>query len=131
MQKLTPQLFKCHNLQLLIASKQQRAFFWGAAMAALSVIIALAAICKAQPEGPAPLPKPAQVKQVHDRDSGKAEKLPIATSDDVITVSFHNCRENAKHHWSCQMVEGDDTDHFVYLPGLHPKNVQPSSESTE
>lgn len=72
-------------------------------------------------------PKPVAVKQATDRDSGRPEKLPIAYADDTITITFHNCRENAKHHWSCQRVDGDDTDHFVYIPGLQPKQVHASS----
>jgi hypothetical protein len=76
-------------------------------------------------------PHPAPVKQVSDRDSGRAQKLPTAYSDDVITISFHNCRENAKGHWSCQRVDGPDTDHYVYIPGLQPATTRPGIGSTK
>ena len=72
-------------------------------------------------------PTPPAPKQVHDTGERKASKLPVAYADDTVTITFHNCRENAKEHWSCQRVDGDDTDHYVYIPGLHPAQVRASS----
>lgn len=72
-------------------------------------------------------PTPPPLKQVHDTGERKSSKLPIAYADDVVTISFHNCRENAKHHWSCQRVNGSDTEHYVYIPGYQPTLTRTSS----
>lgn len=76
-------------------------------------------------------PKPAPMKQSKDHEPRSAQKVPTAFSDDTITITFHNCRENAKGHWSCQRVDGEDTDHYVYIPGLHPTHTRTASTPKE
>lgn len=34
------------------------------------------------------------------------------------TVTFSKCRENDKHHVSCQFTDPDGDQHWVYLPGV-------------
>lgn len=70
-------------------------------------------------------PTPPPMKQTSDTDRLKNSKLPVAYADDIVTITFHNCRENTKHHWSCQRVDGDDTVHYVYIPGLKPTHIKP------
>jgi hypothetical protein len=115
----------------LVTQRQHRHQLYRAA-----AVIALAAIAIGIASTPsaqqlAKTPHPAPVKQVSDRDSGRIQKLPAAYSDDIITISFHNCRENDKHHWSCQRVDGPDTDHYVYIPGLQPSTTRPGIGSTK
>jgi len=124
--KLTPQLFKCHNVQLLVAAKQQKAFVWGAGFGVLAFLVVLAIMGSAKAQEAYTTPHLAPVKQAHDTDRSSKTKEPIAFSDDTVTITFHNCRENSKHHWSCQRVDGDDTDHYVYIPGLHPATSRPN-----
>lgn len=74
---------------------------------------------------------PAPVKQFSDREPAKVGKLPVAYSDDTVTITFHNCRENDKKHWSCQRVDGTDTEHYVYIPGFQPPTSYPGIGSTK
>lgn len=42
----------------------------------------------------------------------------IAHSDTGYTLTFTDCRENEKHHVSCQLEDPDGDSHWVYLPGF-------------
>ena len=125
--KLPPQLYQSRNFQRFVAAKMAKAFGMGAAIGALSLIVITVAFSTSKAQAIINPPKPAPMKQVRDTGERDAKKLPIAYADDIVTLSFHNCRENAKGHWSCQRIDGDDTDHFVYIPGLHPTHTRVSS----
>jgi len=71
------------------------------------------------------IPHPPPIK-IHADTDRPSKKEPIAYSNDTITLTFHDCRENASHHWSCRLVEGQgDPDHYVYLPGIVPPTQYP------
>lgn len=127
--KLTPQLWKCKNVQMLVWTERQKAFLWGTSlgtMTALTIIIIVGTITAQQP----PVGKPAAPpKQFHDREPKTPGKLPIAYSTDEPTITFTDCRENAKHHWSCRIKSGGDTEHYVYLPGIKLQNVTPGIDA--
>lgn len=129
--KLTPQLFKCHNVQLLAAAKQQKAFVYGAGFGVVALLAVAAIMSSTRAQAVIQLAKPAPLKQVSDSDRGAKSKLPVAYSDDTVTITFHNCRENAKQHWSCQRTDGDATDHYVYIPGLKPAHTRPGIGSAD
>lgn len=99
-----------------------------AAGAAFGILAAIESLPQAQ--ALVQLPKAMPVIQVHDTDRGRSAKQPAAFSDDTITVTFHNCRENDKGHWSCQRIDGPDTTHYVYIPGLHPAHTRTNSLSS-
>ena len=131
LRKLTPQLFKCHNVQLLVAAKQQKAFVYGAGFGVVALLAVVAIMSSARAQAVIQPAKPAPVEQVSDSDRGAKSKLPVAYSDDTVTITFHNCRENAKQHWSCQRTDGDDTDHYVYIPGFKPAHTRPGIGSAD
>lgn len=55
--------------------------------------------------------------QVHEEAKHAKPKI-IAKSDGGITITFDNCRENAKQHVSCQFEDEAGDSHWVYLPGV-------------
>ena len=71
---------------------------------------------------PAPIPVLAATnspKQYADTDRPTRQKSkPIKTWDKALTITFHNCRENDKHHISCQFRDGTGDQHWVCLMGL-------------
>ena len=71
-------------------------------LAAVGALLVVAAAVESFPQAQAlyNTPKPPVVKQSMDSDRGASSKLPVAYSDDTVTITFHNCRENAKQHWS-------------------------------
>ncbi len=90
--------------------------FWAAA----ALIVALFAIeslpgfmaLAEQPAAPA-------VKQSHDSDKpARTRSKVINNSDQGITITFSSCRENEKHHVSCQFTDPSGEQHWVYLAGV-------------
>ena len=60
-----------------------------------------------------------QPKQYEDSDRPEQRKSqPIKTWDKKLTITFTNCRENAKHHISCQFRDATGDQHWVCLMGL-------------
>ena len=102
-------------------------------LAAVGALLVVAAAVESFPKAQALYnpPKPPVVKQSMDSDRGASSKLPVAYSDDTVTITFHNCRENSKQHWSCQRADGDDTDHYVYIPGFKPAHTRPGIGSID
>ena len=46
----------------------------------------------------------------------------INNSDGEITIKFSGCRENEKHHISCQFEDPNGDSHWVYLAGIKLPN---------
>lgn len=124
--KFVPQLYKCHNAQLLVADAQHKAFIAGAGTGVLAFIALIAVMGSGRAQGVIHPIAPAPIKQAHDSDKEARGKQPIAFSDETVTITFHNCRENSKKHWSCQRIDGDNTDHYVYIPGFTPSTQRPN-----
>jgi hypothetical protein len=91
----------------------------------LLFILAAFAVLAARPILATTLPTPPASSVTHSTAADNIKPLLpkqrpkiIATSDGNITITFTNCRENEKHHVSCQMTDADDDSHWVYLPGV-------------
>jgi len=66
-----------------------------------------------------------QQKQYGDSDRPERQKTqPIMTWDKKLTITFTNCRENAKHHISCQFRDATGDQHWVCLMGLTENDMK-------
>lgn len=66
-----------------------------------------------------------QPHQFHDSEHGSKPRTKIINnSNGSITITFTGCRENEKHHVSCQFTDSEGNAHWVYLAGtpLPPGN---------
>jgi hypothetical protein len=72
--------------------------------------------------GPVPSHPTAQVKPAAPEETDgwytKAGHSIVARSDTPFKLTFDACRENEKHHVSCQYTDSEGSAHWVYLPGV-------------
>ena len=62
-------------------------------------------------------------KQYADSDHpARTRSKIINTSDGELTIKFSGCRENEKHHISCQFEDPNGDTHWVYLAGIKLPN---------
>ena len=82
-----------------------------AALAAIESLPGFMAFAE-QPAAPA-------VNQSHDSDKpARTRSKVINNSDQGVTITFSSCRENEKHHVSCQFTDPSGEQHWVYLAGV-------------
>lgn len=112
----TPQRITAHH-----------SFHMPAKASALACTLALMAAVESLPgfmafAEPAKTPQP---KQAHDdAKPARTRSKIINNSEDGPTIHFTQCRENEKHHVSCQFDGPDGEQHWVYLAGYTLKDAE-------
>ncbi len=108
-----------HVLVSRSARKLYRRILFDLTFYPLCALTPYAVAISANPEMATPSPYPDTQHYASNPDTDEHHKSkPINTWDKPITITFHNCRENEKHHISCQFRDSTGDQHWICLMGL-------------
>ena len=70
--------------------------------------------------------KGTHAEEGHSIPDKPAREKPVIIRewDNGPKISFSNCRENEKHHISCQWTDSEGTEHWICINGLTEKDMK-------